>query len=533
MTRSPAVRPALLILLVVVLTRLPALWTPILDVDESQFAGYANALLDGGLPYIASVDTKPLGIYWFFVACFALFGQNNMIAVHVATMFVVFGTAMLCRRIAATLFSERAGWLAALFYAVFTTTYIPKFISTSITIVMMLPLTASIWLLIDWEERRRDRSLLLAGLLFGVACLFKYQAGINLILVALYFLFFAPLYLRDEGARPTFRPLLLFLAGGVAIGAAFALYLVAIGVWEAFLFWSIEGSQAYIEAGAHHQAFLWKLLVRGGGFVASGLLLWLFGLREISGLARHLFVSRVHHKRRLEEYLILFWFLLSLVPVLTGGRFFGHYFIQLLPPLCIMAAAPAARALERVRQANPRVRRRTRTAVAIGLLLPAVGFFVARLFAGNIYAAIGEDDPGRYRPLGQYVQERTAPDETLFVWGFATPVYFFADRPAASRFLWCDWLTGRIPGSPTARDRFFDTTPFITRGSWEMLFTDLERSKPTYVVDTAVGNYHDYGKYPVDKYPPLVEYLKEHYTLEGRHADADFYRRKTNEGGSS
>lgn len=514
---------AVFVLGVAVALRLPALWTPILDVDESQFAGFANTLLAGGTPYVDSVDTKPLGIYQFFAAVFLIFGRNNMIAVHAVTAIWVFLTAIFCRRIARALYSEGAGWMAALLYAVFTTTYIPKYISTSIMVIAMLPLTMSIYYMVRWESSRRYRTLVLAGLLFGIACIFKYQAGINAIVAAFYFLIFAPLYLFRERPRPSFKPFLVFIASGAAVGLAFFAYLEGIGAWDAYRFFSMRGSLAYVEAGMNTTNFFSRLASRGGAFVASTFLIWFFGIREAASLARHIFVSLEHSRRWLAEYLILFWFLGSIIPVCIGGRFFGHYFIQLMPALVILAAAPASRFFESAIKGG---RRFALALFLAGLILPAAGFFCARIYADEIYTAIGEDNPNSYRPLGAYVRERTPPSDSIFVWGFATPVYFFADRPAASRFLWCDWLTGRIPGSPTARDRFYDTSAFITRGSWDMLFDDLERNRPAYFIDTSVGNYHDYGKYPVTKYPKLVEYMEKNYRFEARYAGADFYKRK-------
>src|SRR3989338_2283624 len=65
--------------------RIPILNIPLLDVDESQFDQYANVLLAGGLPYVDSVDTKSIGIYYFFAFIFLIFGKNNMFAVHAIT----------------------------------------------------------------------------------------------------------------------------------------------------------------------------------------------------------------------------------------------------------------------------------------------------------------------------------------------------------------------------------------------------------------------------------------------------------------
>ena len=514
------------IFLIILILRAPAFWTPILDTDESFFAGYANVLLSGGVPFVDCLDTKPYGIYYFFALIFSLFGKNNMVAVHAATAVVVGLTALYCHRIARLFYSERAGIFAALFYAIFTTTYIPKFISTSIVVVMMLPVTMSIYYLLSCEKYTRYWRLWLAGFLLGVACLFKYQAGITLVAVAFYYLVFSPLYAREISIRKKICDFLVYFAGTFVVGILFVIHLVSIGVWDQFWFWSVEGSRAYIETGNLLAQFPVKLLVRGGSFVASTLLIWFFGIRHLAGLIRNIFTPLGRTKRQCGEYLIPIWFLFNIIPVSTGGRFYGHYFIQLLPPLVVMASVETDHFFTWLtNSAVTRLRQLAYALFVIGLIVPALGFFGARLVDDQIYKAIGEENPNNYKPIAAYIEKHTKPEDKIFVWGFATPIYIFSNRDAASRFLVCDWLTGRVTGSPTARDRSFDTSQFITRGSWELLLGDLEKNKPVYFVDTSPGNYHDYGKYPVQNYPQLMNYLSEHYGIEESIAGADIYRR--------
>lgn len=509
------------------LLRLSALWTPIIDVDESQFAGFANMILSGGTPYVDSVDTKPLGIYWFFAAIFSVFGRNNMLAVHIITILWTAAIAFYCWRIARLLYSERAGILAALFFTIFSTTYIPKIISTSIVAIMMLPLTISIWHLVRWDDEGKERDLFLAGIFFGVGLLFKYQAGIMAIVMALYFLLFRPLYLRHSLKPAKKRALLVYLACGAAVMGFFLLYVRTIGAWEDFIFFSFKGGLAYLSAGSDTTNFLQKLVFRGGTFVLCTFLVWYFGMRECGSLIKHIFVSLDHTKRQCEEYLIFFWFALSLIPVAAGGRFFGHYFLQLMPPLVILAARQADFFLSRVETDTTWVRRRfAYNLFLIGLLIPPMLGVGTRLSAPLIYKALGDDHADLYRPIAAYVKEHTESHEKIFVWGFATPIYFFADRNGSSRFLWCDWLTGRIAGSPTVRDEFFDTSQYATRGSWDMLFADLEKNKPTYFIDTSPGNYHDYKKYPLERFPDLLSYVHTYFDFETTVADAHLYRRK-------
>lgn len=514
------------VLLIIFILRAPAFWTPILDIDEAQFAGFADAILYGGVPYISSLDTKPLGIYYFFSAIFWLFGKNDMIAVHAFTALWVGLTAYFIYRISNKLYSPRAGLIAALYYAVFTTTYIPKFISTSIVILMMLPLTMSIDTFLSWEQTGKKWYLWLAGIFWGLACLFKYQAGINLVVIGFYLLIFRPLYLDRSLSKMKVKAFLIFVAGGLITGLLFVLHLFALGAWDAFVFWSLKGSLAYIEAATSLTYFWSNLAVRGMSIVASAFLLWFFAMRRSGHLIQDLFRASRHRRLKCEEYLILIWLCFSVIPVCTGGKFYGHYFLQLYPALCVLAAGSTMRFFSWLRTGVPtRAKQWAYGLFVAGILIPSIGFFGARLYADQIYAAIGEENPKNYRPIAEYVKKRSKDGDRIFVWGFATPVYYYSDRIPASRFLWCDWMTGRVSGTRSARDVFFDTTSYITRGSWQMFFEDMANNNPVYFIDTSPGNYHDYGKYPISKYPALMKWLNENYRFEKRVAGADIYRR--------
>lgn len=546
MDRKNLIKYGLLILLAVFVLRLPAFWTPILDVDESQFAGFATTILKGGTPYVDSLDTKPIGIYLFYAAVFSIFGENNMIAVHWATAIWVALTAFICFRIARRLYSAEAGLWAALFYAVFTTTYIPKFIGTSIVIIMMLPLTLSIDLMLEWDESKRLRYLFLSGIAWGAACLFKYQAGINLIVAVVYILIVRPLLPHTPSsplhqALPSMQAMqaaeevwgrvirnfltFIFLIGGAIVGTLFAGYLHAVGAWDAFSYWSIHGSAAYVEKAVKFSAFWSSLAVRGGAIVASSILIWFLAGYRSQELIRARYRPGT---ARAGEYLILIWLALSVVPVCLGGKFYGHYFLQMYPALCILAGGAAARFIVWAREeGRPRLKRAIAAIFIFFIVFPATGFFIARVYADEIYAAAGEENPKIYIPIAEYIRSRTSKDDRILVWGFATPVYTFADRESASRFLWCDWLTGRISGTPSAKDPSFDTSAYISEGSWNMFFDDMKKNRPLYFIDTSPGNYHDYGKYPVSKYPRLADFLKNNYRREAQINGADIYRRNS------
>lgn len=516
-------RHALFVMAVLLVLRAWSFANPIVDVDEPQFAGFAHALLDGGVPFVSSVDTKPLGVYWFFAAIFAIFGRHSMEAVHLATAFWVGLTSLFCFRIGRRLYSAGAGFWAALFYAIFSTTFVPKFIGTSIAVLMMLPLTMSIDMLLRWEERGRRRDLLFSGLLWGCACLFKYQAGINLLAVGFYLLVFRPLILGQGFRGVRVREYALFVAGGFAVGGLFALYLHLAGAWDAFVFWSLKGSAAYVQKGASQTSLLSALPVRGGAFVASGFLVWYFATRKIVQASGQLL--RSSGEVCCGEWLVIVWLAFSFAGVFAGGKLYGHYFYQVMPQLCVLAGGWAVVFLANSARWATWRRRAAISLFVAAMAVPAMGFTAARLSADRIYAATGEENPKSYIRVSDYVRGRTGPEDKIFVWGFATSIYFYSERSAASRFLWSDWLTGRVSGTPSAKDPNFDTSAFIVPESWEMFFEDMENSRPAYFLDTSPGNHHDYGKYPVGRFPRLAKFLSDNYEFETSVDGIDVYRR--------
>ena len=282
-----------------------------------------------------------------------------------------------------------------------------------------------------------------------------------------------------------------------------AFWLHQTGVWDDFVEWSFRGSASYIRSGVETIPFWHNLLLRGGSFILATFLTWILALRVTS------------HQSQ-DTTLILLWFLLSLIPVCMGGRFYGHYFIQILPPLCLLAAVglPAL------------ISRRFKTAIAIGMIIPAVVTSVARWNYEKFDSKFPDDQLFQQKKIGEWLKANTQEDETLFVWGFATAIYFHAERKASSRFLWADLLTGKIPGSSLSNQKNFDTAIYSKPKAWEKFWEDMHANPPDYFIDTSSANIHNYGKYHLNQYPLLQSFLQDHYIFLGIRENTNIYKIK-------
>jgi len=486
----------LLLALLTIFLRLPVFKYTFLDVDESQFAGFAHVLLDGGLPYRDSLDTKPLLIYYFFAAIFYVFGKTNMDAVHGISLIINFGVGIILWQIGKRLKNEATGRWAACFWVIFSTCYLPKFTSTSITSIMVLPLCLSIWVLTlphvkddlssSYPLRPERIPFLVSGIFIGIAFLFKYQAGIQLAIIGSYLLI---LHLRSQLHFKELLTKSFFLGMGFLIPISFFLaFLSHLGVWTDFVRWSLEGSSHYIKAAGSSVPYWHNLFIKGGSFILSTVLLWVLAFQWMTK----------------KSTLIVLWFLGSLIPVCLGGRFYAHYFIQLLPALCLLAALSVHAFWLRYKYI-----------LLILILVPALSFWTLRWNYIWFDKKFPDDQIFLQEDIGLWLKNKAKSNQTLFVWGFATGIYFSSELKPASRFLWTDLLTGKVPGSLIEERNAQSDFKLSRPEAWEAFWEDMKINKPDYFVDTSGCHIHGYQKYPIAAYPELASWLSSNYAVDG------------------
>lgn len=509
---------ALLLAAILIILRSPVFLQPILDVDESIYALFARSWFDGGIPYLDCVETKPLGIYFFYGLIFSIFGKFNMAAVHALTIVVVGATAYVIGKISNELYSsKRAGFLAAFLYIIFGTTYIPKYIATTIEPIMLLPVALQFYWWLRYERTSSSYFALLSGFAFSASCLFKYQAGINLFVLLGYLLIAKPLLIKKLPSKSDLLGLVLVFVGAIPLPVIMLAYLAYVRGLEAFWIWNMGGSLEYVLEGAASIPLARQLLVRVLPYVLSTGLIWVLAVARTTTLLRSSFQKRVEGSEiDVREFLILIWFVLTIIPVSVGHRFYGHYFYLLLPPMAVLGSRVFDHCW------SGATHRWIKRLMIIFIIAPAIGFFAARFFMTSIHKAVHEDNLSAYHRVAGYVSSHTQPTDRIIAWGYAPLVYWYSERLPATRFFWSDLLTGRVPGTKHAN---YDANKFVDPKAWDMFMDDLNRHTPVYVIDMTPTGLHDYEDYPIGRYPRLLEYLQKNYHEETVIDGAVLYKR--------
>ncbi len=483
----------------IVLAHAPSFFHRLLDSDEAIYASIAALMNQGGALYSdGGADNKPPGIFWVYAATFRIFGTYQMTAIHLVALLVIAGTCLLLFLAGRQLSNSRAGLLAAVLYGVLTAQGNPGLLAANAEALMMLPLTASVLLILR-------RQWLWSGALLVAAIAFKQVAAANLLLLPAALVFLEPEYKR-------FRAAVMFAAGllaGLLVGATILELTSSLtGFWR----WSVASLYGQATMNWRPDQLWFRVRYSLPFFIGGTAVLW------VAALA---FASRW---KRLDasERVVVVWLAVSALGSVAGGHLFYHYFIQVIGPLALLAGIAIDWALEnstRARRANFPSRRWIAGVIVVGVAVPTVAWGAYDLVADPLTYDRGPPVP-QHAQVAAYIDAHTRPEDRIFVWGDSPNLYVESDRLMASRFP--GFLRGFARGSGLPPNNW-DTAPDV----WPELQADLARNPPALIVDTAAAGWSDFAMYPMSNYPVLQDLVTTKYHLVAVVDGVAMYARNT------
>ena len=453
------------VLLLTVTLRLPAFFVDVFNSDETFLATQAQVIRDGGSLYENATDRKPPLVPYLYAATFAVVGSTALWSIRVVAMLAVALTALLLAAEARRRWGERAGWAAALLFVCASVAFAPQDGQAANFEVFMIPaMTAAVILAV------RDRPHG-AGFAVALATLAK-QTGAATLLPVAYLLW------RHRGRRGVQQ-------GLIACAIPLAVVAVMVGPGD-LLFWAVAGNGSYFGFGSATGYVAGLFAVMTFAFVACNLpILWTIP-------------SAWRHREQGTDTDLWLWLLSAALSVAVGLRFFGHYYLQLLPPLCLLSAG----ALVRMRPVLLKATVAVAAAAAVGFSL--VGF-----------ALRPWGDEPKYQGVSAYLKARVRPQDSVFVWGHLPEIYWASGARPATRFLSSgfylgDW-GGRPPGNRTA--------DVPTPGARLMLMNDLRVRPPLFILDTTPASIRGSQFHPMSSMAPFNKFVKHGYryvrTIDG------------------
>ena len=551
--------------------------------DDGLWFTVGEEVLRGKSLYSEIYFDKPPVLALVYAFLFWIFGAH-LLTIRLFTIAYSVAISGVLYLFGARLYNKHIGLLAAAMFAVFSTTY-PHLQMLSTDFLMVMPYSAGAYLLIraglDARDANRNRSskdwlALAGGALVGLAFQINPKAILDLIFFAALLFVSGRWNLADSkrsakttapptagaieavskqsaGTLAASRLFALAAAGLLAASLPFLAYIAATRslstYWTYVWDWGARYGRYYstgkivgsaLNSGTNYLALNNTLLI-GLGFlvvaVAGQIRSRGAGADQAAGASfRAVATFRA-------DVLLLMWFVVSFAGVMLGGRFYGHYFLQTLPGLCLIGARGVTGVLSALKAQSESFRRVIIAVLVVGFTFTLVRFhgrgvllaidgargttsrFNATWYHNirdheeRMVAAVVRDIPDEadaadrfgleaIRADGPRLRTPEGPSDYVFVWGYRPEIYFWSGLLPASRFL----STQPLTGVPADVHYFGDDYRSIldeasTAFARAQLIRDLQETRPRYIVDE-LGMFNT--DLSINSYPELKEFMTDY-----------------------
>jgi 4-amino-4-deoxy-L-arabinose transferase-like glycosyltransferase len=450
------------LLLLTLALRMPAFFVDVFNSDETFLATQAHVIRDGGNLYREAADRKPPLVPYVYAAAFEFFGSTALWTVRLVAMLAIALTAWLLAIEARRRWGHRAGLIAGLLCVFAMVAFAPQDGQAANFEVFMLPgMTAAVLL----ARRGKAGS---SGAAVAVATLAKQTGAATLLPVAY-------LVWKAKGRRGVSR---------AALGFAVPLALVALALGPGqLLYWTVLGNGSYVSVGTASLYVASTFVLMTLAWVACNLpLVW-----RLPTAWRERGARALDGGTNTDLWL---WLLSAGLSVAVGLRFFGHYYIQLVPPLCLITAGSLARATRKLAKAT------VAFAAVAAIAFSAAGYFMS---------PYGAEPP--YRTVANYLKTHASKPDFVLVWGSVPEIYWASNLRPSTRFITSGLLTGANPGRPAA-----DVAPQKSSvTAWDWFYQDLAAHPPRFIIDTAPAGIRGAQYTPIHQFPRLQAIVQSQY----------------------
>jgi hypothetical protein len=419
---------------VLLIVRLPSLAQPA-GPDQNLYAQVGASILQGGLPYRDAWDQKPPAVHFAYAAMRAVWPAEAV--VPAADLAIAAAVALLLVPLGSALAGPGTGRLAALLFLFLSNPSFQRLAGVSVRaqceVFIGLAVTAGFLLMARSRPGAAGR-IFAAGLLFGVAFTFKYNAGIYAAVGVAALALWGRLSVRQVMAMATgFATPVAALALVFAWGGALRdLYAATIDYNVLYSGETYRGPLDFL----HYVLTFPVQHARTDG-------LWLLGGAGCAVLL----AASLRDRRRLFPVLWVAAACLSIA--VNSSRGLPQYFVQAGPGLALAAAWALTLVWTKQRAVNIAI------VAVLALALWRVNDFpkltdntwhdaqhlLGRSSRTAHLARYGDRETRKYSALAvaelsDFVLARTRPEDSIYVFGFSPGVYVQASRPSASRFFW-------------------------------------------------------------------------------------------------
>jgi 4-amino-4-deoxy-L-arabinose transferase-like glycosyltransferase len=393
-----------------VILRFFSFFPSVIDHDESTYLEIARMLLSGKLLYVDMVDIKPPGIFlilaffqWIFG--YSIFVMRLLTALWIGlTAFIVYKTTKLLIK------DDKAPLAAGTIYIFLISTWSFYGISITPEIFFNLFTISALYLLLN---KQTLLNFFLAGLVAGFGFLVKYLVLFDFTAFLLFLLIMDYRKLNKLNFK---RAIIVHAAAAFGFILPFAVLNLAYflnGHFDSFV------NIIYLAPSRYPSAFdPWKMLK----FILEFHLLFL----PVFFMFYYVLTDKGDYGREISsiKLLTVIWSVLALCAVIIAGKTFGHYTIQLMLPLSLVAGLFFMKDRKYPAFINPLLSTKT------GAIILAILFFGISLMKLEYY--VREDIP---EEIAEYLEPRLNEGDVIYTGNYHHIVYYLLKKDSPTKYV--------------------------------------------------------------------------------------------------
>jgi hypothetical protein len=489
--------------------------------DQAFYAYAAKLLLAGKMSYLYVFDLKPPGSHLYFALNQLLLGESMFnarifdILWQALTAYVIFLISF--KLTANRLLSVLSSLLYLFLY--FRQDYWHTLQADG---MLNLPVSLCVLMLVSGNEIHSYIKIILAGMFFAAALIFKYTIISFLPLVLLCFLLSA-----NEPKSIRVKNIAVFILGVVIVCSSVALWYLSKGALKDMIDIQFGQTSQYTKIAYETESgeFIFSHIIRLFVYSVYSPLIWF----TFGGMILFAFKKKLAFK----SMLILSWAAASLFSLIVQWKFYHYHFLVIIPSISVGSVLF-------VQLINDYVKQGRKKMVLIPFVIILAGFtlYAGRPYIEN-YKTLADYFSGKqtleqaYIKNGftsdsvfmfsktlnaiNYVNQYTQPNDKIFVWGYDPLIYYITGRDCVSRFLYHVPLLWKAENSHFRRE-FMD---------------ELNKTNPKLIITASndplyyISGYNEDSKQLLERFPEFKNFINSKYSFKTRINDYDFYELNT------
>ncbi len=424
------------IFLFALLIRLPYRYV-LLEADEGEIAYISQQMEQGDIPYKDAVHQKMPGMFYIYLLIFKILGKN-VGDIRIFTFLYSLSGIFLLYKLGTLLFGRPVGLISSFIFSIISLDPNRLGFMAKAENFMLMPIIASIVILLLAIKKKNNFLFFVCGALNGIAFILKQSAIFNCAFI-IGFLFFEFFKNQDKGKYiELIKRYSYFFSGFIITLLPFFIYFWIKGAWNDFIYCTFLTNFDYINSSNPFltvtNKYVWfNFLQRLNRMLNTNLIFW--------ALCLYAWIKFLKIKD-IKGFLIIIWFIFLFLSVFSGLRFFPQYFILTTPALAIASGYGLWSIFEKIRNIRNIFLKRVIgifiiLVVTIASLVPNFKYWFV-YSATEISNQVYEDYyplQVRIKYIASYINQNTAIDDTVFIFGTGTDILFYANRRSATKYI--------------------------------------------------------------------------------------------------